>query len=118
MRGRAGATPKTFWAAEGPKSGVAPARFGDFSAAGFAPGFRFKFLIAQCVFSGRGAEAGEDGGAEGDFCGLHCLSSAFTPLLPAAFQISTSNSTRRHLPSGGNSSRIWSSVVLPPFHPR
>jgi len=28
---RAGATPRTFWAAESRKSGVAPARFGVFS---------------------------------------------------------------------------------------
>ena len=32
---RAGATPRTFWAAESRKSGVAPARFGSFPAAAF-----------------------------------------------------------------------------------
>src|SRR5882724_9980848 len=71
----------------------APSRFGDFSAAGFASGFPFKFLISQCLFSTRSAEAGEDGGAKGNFCVLHCFSSALTPLLPAAFKISASNST-------------------------
>src|SRR6266446_1965704 len=33
---RAGATPRTFWAAESRKSGVAPARFGVFSTVTFA----------------------------------------------------------------------------------
>jgi hypothetical protein len=32
---RAGATPRTFWAAESRKSGVAPARFGSFPTAAF-----------------------------------------------------------------------------------
>src|SRR5713101_3513447 len=39
---RAGATPRTFWAAESRKSGVAPARFDVFSTVTFAfPGFVF-----------------------------------------------------------------------------
>src|SRR5712691_7309961 len=39
---RAGATPRTFWAAESRKSGVAPARFDLFSTVTFAfPGFVF-----------------------------------------------------------------------------
>jgi len=33
--GRAGATPRTFWAAESRKRGVAPARFGSFPAVAF-----------------------------------------------------------------------------------
>jgi hypothetical protein len=35
MRDRAGATPRTFWAAESRKSGVAPARFSVFSSVTF-----------------------------------------------------------------------------------
>src|SRR5262249_50556677 len=42
---RAGATPKTFWAAESPKSGVAPARFGIFSAGHFF----FGLTLSSCL---------------------------------------------------------------------
>src|SRR6202167_1183706 len=56
---RAGATPRTFWAAESRKSGVAPARFDVFSTVTFAfPGFvllRFPrtsdlFRVKKCQF--------------------------------------------------------------------
>src|SRR6266404_1427802 len=42
---RAGATPRTFWAAESRKSGVAPARFGVFSTV------TFSFLVFVSVRS-------------------------------------------------------------------
>ena len=47
---RAGATPRTLWAAESRKSGVAPARFGSFSDVAF--GFSFQAshsLSAECA---------------------------------------------------------------------
>ena len=47
---RAGATPRTFWAAESRKSGVAPARFGSFPAAAFWVSFQASHCLpAACA---------------------------------------------------------------------
>ena len=57
---RAGATPRTFWAAESRKSGVAPAQFGDFFCV------TFLFLVSlipsfpRDLCASRGEEDGED----------------------------------------------------------
>ena len=52
---RAGATPKTFWAAESRKSGVAPARFG----ASFFGAFLCCDLLTPFGFLGLADEEGE-----------------------------------------------------------
>jgi hypothetical protein len=68
---RAGATPRTFWAAESRKSGVAPARFGSFPIAGFpfremSTSSRSKKLLVP-----QGEETGEERNAACIPCVLH-----------------------------------------------
>ena len=68
----AGATPRTFWAAEGRKSGVAPARFSVFSAV------TFSFLALSISYSPKQllAPQGEhEGEGEGGVCTPYSLHS-------------------------------------------
>src|ERR1700691_900089 len=62
---RAGATPRTFWAAESRKSGVAPARFGVFSTVTLACTALCIRLSSQKLLAPQGEETGED---EGGVC--------------------------------------------------
>src|SRR5690348_4994621 len=60
---RAGATPRTFWAAESRKSGVAPARFGFFSTVTFGCTAFCMRLSSKKLLGPQGEETGEDEGA-------------------------------------------------------
>src|ERR1700675_2477038 len=67
---RAGATPRTFWAAESRKRGVAPARFGVFSTVTLAcTGFCIR-LSSKKLRAPQGEETGED---EGGVCSPYLL---------------------------------------------
>src|SRR5258707_6622114 len=115
---RAGATRRTFWAAESRKSGVAPARFGVFftvtlAFAAFCIRLSSKKLLAQ-----QGEETGED---EGGVCSPYLLH-----LFPSGFGSGTANRqstsaakctvARRSLPR--KSWRISDSVTRRTFQPR
>src|ERR1700684_2166233 len=67
---RAGATPRTFWAAESRKSGVAPARFGVFPTVTFACTALCIRLSAKKLLAPQGEETGED---EGGVCSPYLL---------------------------------------------
>ena len=74
---RAGATPRTFWAAESRKSGVAPARFGVFSTVTFPFTAFYISYSSKKLLAPQGEETGED---EGGVCSpylLHPFSSGF-----------------------------------------
>src|SRR5260370_12129383 len=115
---RAGATPRTFWAAEGRKSGVAPARFGVFSTVTLACAAFCIRLSSKELLAPQGEETGED---EGGLCSPYLLH----PFLSGSCsgtdnQQSTSASkctvARRSLPA--KSWRMSDSVTRPTFHPR
>src|SRR5579863_3532831 len=55
LKKRAGATPRTFWAAGSPKSGVAPARFCSLNPAAFGPS-----SLYRGVFQSFATPLGED----------------------------------------------------------
>src|SRR5260370_22160359 len=57
---RAGATPRTFWAAESRKSGVAPAQFGDFFCVTFLYLVSFISSFSRDLCASQGEEGGED----------------------------------------------------------
>src|SRR5437879_8918613 len=115
---RAGATPRTFWAAESRKSGVAPARFSVFSTVtfpftAFSISHGFKKLLAP-----QGEETGED---EGGVCSpylLHPFPSGSCSGTEKRQSTSASKCTvaRRSLPA--KSWRMSDSVTRPTFHPR
>src|SRR5580704_9768459 len=67
---RAGATPRTFWAAESRKSGVAPARFGVFSTVTLACAAFCIRLSSKKLLAPQGEETGED---EGGVCSPYLL---------------------------------------------
>jgi len=74
---RAGATPRTFWAAGGQKSGVAPARFSAFSTVTFPRIWGPYFFAAEQIAFTQGEETGEDEGAGSNSYLLHLFHSAF-----------------------------------------
>jgi hypothetical protein len=75
MRDRAGATPRTFWAAESQKSGVAPARFGVFSNVTF-PFTEFPISrSSKKLLAPQGEDRGED---EDEVC-ISCILHPLTP---------------------------------------
>jgi hypothetical protein len=77
MRDRAGATPRTLWAAESRKSGVAPARFSVFSNVTF---HLSEFPIpcsSKKLLAPQGEELGED---EAEVCIPYLLHSAYAKL--------------------------------------
>src|SRR5277367_3828504 len=115
---RAGATPRTFWAAESRKSGVAPARFGVFSTVTFAGAAFCIRLSSKKLLAPQGEETGED---EGGVCSPYPLHT-----FPPGFDSGTANRqstsaakctvTRRSLPA--KSWRMSDSVTRPTFQPR
>src|SRR6202167_1355118 len=115
---RAGATPRTFWAAESRKSGVAPARFGVFSTVTLACTAFCIRLSSKKLLAPQGEETGED---EGGVCIPYLLHP-----FPSGSCSGTANRqstsvvkctvARRSLPQ--KSWRISSSVTRPAFHPR
>jgi len=64
------ATPRTFWAAESRKSGVAPARFGVFSTVTLACAAFCIRLSSKKLLAPQGEETGED---EGGVCSPYLL---------------------------------------------
>jgi len=69
----AGATPKTFWAAEGRKSGVAPAQSGVFFCVTFLILVSFISSFSLDLCASQGEEDGEDEVEAGNSYLLHLL---------------------------------------------
>src|SRR4029077_3973739 len=85
---RAGATPRTFWAAESRKSGVAPARSGVFFCVTFLILVSFISSFSRDLYASQAEEDGEDEAEVGNSYLLHLLRPKFSPRTRAPKEVS------------------------------